>query len=178
MLSAGSCCCFFPASVCPVFLTHSLCFTDQNVENGNQGNSYFELQNTNCVSSDIKLRILDEYWTQVLNREHIYLIKMDVQGFEGFVLKGGIQLLTQKPPLFIFMEYTPFRYRTYGMNPAQILKDLISQGYYVKTIHGEDVTLFNGVLERLASAPDGHEFDLELTHTATLEKYKQGLISF
>eukprot|EP00042_Codosiga_hollandica_P026208 m.122476 g.122476 ORF g.122476 m.122476 type:complete len:286 (-) comp52123_c0_seq1:60-917(-) len=150
-----------------------------NVEHGNQGNSFFELNNQNCVSDGIKLRRLDEYWMQVLNREHVFLMKMDVQGFEGFVLKGGSEMFKQKPPLFLFMEYTPYRYRTYGIDAAQILRDLIGYGYSIRTLVGwRDVTLSNGEIERLAGSPDGNEFDLELTHQASLADYRSGRISF
>eukprot|EP00042_Codosiga_hollandica_P048390 m.541892 g.541892 ORF g.541892 m.541892 type:complete len:429 (+) comp57654_c0_seq2:1340-2626(+) len=142
------------------------------VERGNQGNSYFDTSDRGCTMSGIKLRRLDDYWDQILRQERVFLIKMDVQGFEGFVLRGGRRMLESKPPVFIFMEFTPYRYRQYGVDPAAILKELRDLGYSIAMIYrGEPLT--ERELDSMANSKSpGLEFDLELTHTASLEKLK------
>ena len=112
------------------------------------------------------VRTLDDYWKQILKQEQVFLMKMDVQGFEGFAIKGGTEMFKTKPPIFLFMEFSPQRYRAYKVDGAQILKDLIGFGYNIKTIFGEPVTLTNGKIEELAATASDLEFDLELTHSS------------
>ncbi len=89
----------------------------QNVQGDNQGNAFFEMNPMKgCSSTSIKLRALDDYWNYVLKQEHVFLMKIDVQGFEGFVFQGGVEMFKSKPPPFIFMEFSPERYRNYGVD--------------------------------------------------------------
>jgi len=149
------------------------------VENGNQGNSYFDLDSTKCVSSGIKVRRLDDYWKTVLNKEQVYLMKIDIQGFEGFAIQGGAEMFKTKPPLFVFMEFSPGRYRTYGVDGAKLLRDLIGYGYSIQTNMGRPVNDENGKIEELANiylTNPTFEIDLELTHASVLRQKKQASI--
>ena len=150
----------------------------QNVQGDNQGNAFFEMNPMKgCSSTSIKLRTLDDYWNYVLKQEHVFLMKIDVQGFEGFVFQGGVEMFKSKPPPFIFMEFSPERYRNYGIDGAQILKDLIGYGYHVKKISdGAEVTLTNGMVEKLTEG--NKEVDLELKHHKVLGQYSKGDIEF
>ena len=153
--------------------------TAQIVVNGNQGSAYFEPSNQGCVSSGIKLRKLDDYWKQVLNREHVFAMKMDVQGFEGFVIKGGEEMFKSKPPVFFFVEFSSYQYRKLGLSPAQILHDLLDYGYSIIRTHDNvPITRDNGMVQSMANNAENVEYDLEMTHHGMLNKYKSGEISF
>jgi hypothetical protein len=102
-------------------------------------------------------------------------MKIDTQGFEGFVLKGGEEMFLTKPPLHIFMEFSPHAYKRYGVDGAQMLKDMIGYGYSIKTIDGQDITLTNGKLEELSvhykdDSDLDFEVDLELTHELAIAR--------
>ena len=71
---------------------------------------------------------LDEFI--VLNKiSKVDFIKLDVDGFEYNVLKGGINFLKDKKPP-IFMELAPYLYKEYGYNKENILKLITSLDYH------------------------------------------------
>ncbi len=70
---------------------------------------------------------LDEFVD--LNKiSNVDFIKLDVDGFEYDVLKGGINFLREKKPP-IFMELAPYLYGEYGYNKEKILELIISLNY-------------------------------------------------
>jgi len=70
---------------------------------------------------------LDEF--VILNKiSNVDFIKLDVDGFEYNVLKGGINFLKDKKPP-IFMELAPYLYKEYGYNKEKILKLITSLDY-------------------------------------------------
>ena len=105
------------------------------------------------------------------------VLKMDVQGFETKIISGAPDMMKAKPPVFVFMEYSPVRYRLYKVDGAQFLRDMIAYGYTIKLKHSEwggenDVTLTNGEIERLAAAVGEHE--LEFAHTESVRQLRSG----
>ena len=158
-------------------LIPSQTFALQQSDAATQGNSFFDKTATNCGSPGIKLRRLDDYWRSTLQGEQIMVMKMDVQGFESYIIYGAPEMMKAKPPVFIFMEYSPERYRVYGVDGALFLRRMIAYGYTIKHKHsawgGEsDVTLTNGEIERLASLSG--EYELEFTHTESVRRLKSG----
>ncbi len=70
---------------------------------------------------------LDEF--VVLNKiSNVDFIKLDVDGFEYNVLRGGMDFLKEKKPP-IFMELAPYLYKEYGYNNEKILKLITSLDY-------------------------------------------------
>ena len=70
---------------------------------------------------------LDEF--VILNKiSNVDFIKLDVDGFEYEVLKGGTNFLKEKKPP-IFMELAPYLYQEYGYNKEKILELIISLNY-------------------------------------------------
>ncbi len=59
---------------------------------------------------------------------NVDFIKLDVDGFEYDVLKGGMNFLKEKKPP-IFMELAPYLYKEYGYNKEKILKLIFSLNY-------------------------------------------------
>ncbi len=97
-----------------------------------------------------------------MKQEQVFLVKIDVQGYEPFTIKGAHEMLSTKPPYFILMEYSPARYRELGLNPSQVLRDLIGYGYIIKTFEGIEVTATGGVIKELAMS--SKEYNLELRY--------------
>jgi FkbM family methyltransferase len=148
------------------------------VDADNQGNAFFVRDASKCKTGGIKVRKLDEYWKQMLHEEHVFMMKMDVQGFEGFLLQGGAEMFSTKPPVFFWLEYSPTRYREYHSDGEKILRDLLNWGYSIRNLQddNQEITLHNGQIERLARTD--REWDMELVHTGLLEKLRAGRISF
>ena len=74
-----------------------------------------------------QLKTLDQFILE--NKIHqLDFIKLDVDGYEYYVLKGGYNFLKKKNPP-IFMELAPYLYEEYGYNKKMIL-DLIKSLNY------------------------------------------------
>jgi len=70
---------------------------------------------------------LDEF--VIINKiSNVDFIKLDVDGFEYDVLKGGMNFLMEKKPP-IFMELAPYLYKEYGYNKEKILNLITSLNY-------------------------------------------------
>jgi hypothetical protein len=48
---------------------------------------------------------LDHYWNAVLKQRQVSFIKIDVEGHEDLVLKGGKEMFATAPPPFMLVEY-------------------------------------------------------------------------
>eukprot|EP00042_Codosiga_hollandica_P022418 m.82609 g.82609 ORF g.82609 m.82609 type:complete len:338 (+) comp50782_c0_seq1:801-1814(+) len=123
-----------------------------------------------CSSSAVRLRTLDDYWKKDLNREQVFAIKMDIQGFEGFALEGAQEMLQAKPPAFIFMEFSAWNYRRFGQNPVEMLRRLQEYGYSFADVNWQGkLSVFDeqyfGVIGRDA---EHVERNIMLTHTESL----------
>eukprot|EP00042_Codosiga_hollandica_P035247 m.259925 g.259925 ORF g.259925 m.259925 type:complete len:303 (-) comp54588_c0_seq6:145-1053(-) len=147
-----------------------------NVIDNNQGNAWLVAKGEACQHAGLRLRRLDDYWKQYMNEEHVFALKMDIQGYEMFAFEGAREMFTRKPPLFLFIEFSPWRYKRLGQDPRKFLEDLIGLGYSIKRSIGEiSVTLENGELESLLNE---NEVDIELKHEARYAKFEEGKIHF
>ena len=76
---------------------------------------------------DSKIYTLDEF-TDLKNIKDVDFIKLDVDGFELDVIKGGSKYLKMfKPP--IFMELAPYLYNEYGYSIDELINNLRSLNY-------------------------------------------------
>jgi FkbM family methyltransferase len=75
---------------------------------------------------------LDSYWKGII--PEINVLKMDVQGAEGLVLKGMSQTILQSPKLKIFMEFWPQALRSCGTDPKEVLQSLVAFGFSIQII--------------------------------------------
>ena len=99
-------------------------------------------------------------------------MKIDVQGFEGFVIKGGAEMLASKPPLFIFMEFSPSRQSLYKIDATQMFKDLLGYGYRIKNLDdGHEIKSDESIAALLRSE---EPVWLRMKHTAALASYAEG----
>ena len=72
-------------------------------------------------------KTLDEFILE--NKIHqLDFIKLDVDGYEYYVLKGGFNFLKKKKPP-IFMELAPYLYKEYGYNKDMIINLIESLNY-------------------------------------------------
>ena len=79
-------------------------------------------------TDEIILTKLSNYIT-FLSDKNLALIKIDVEGSEGKVIEGGIELITKYHIPFIFIEFTPKSLELHGTNPREFLQLLKDNGY-------------------------------------------------
>jgi FkbM family methyltransferase len=79
---------------------------------------------------EVKLTKLSNFLPYFLNK-NIALIKMDIEGGEGIVIKDAIQLISKYHVPFIFTEFEPKYLEKYGTNPKQFLELFIHNGYKI-----------------------------------------------
>jgi hypothetical protein len=64
---------------------------------------------------------------------YINLIKIDVEGSEGKVFEGGIEIISKYHVPFIFMEFTRENLKKHDTNPENFLKLFEKNGYKFST---------------------------------------------
>jgi FkbM family methyltransferase len=79
---------------------------------------------------------LDDFAQGLPRSRRIGLIKMDVQGAEGLVLRGAEAVLNRDYPI-ILMEFWPYGMRNAGTDPSRTLEALESYGYRLRKIISE-----------------------------------------
>ncbi len=131
------------------------------------GNSYFDPTGTHCDFHGLKLRRLDDYWEQVLQRRRVTVLKVDVEGLELFVFNGAKQMLSEAPPKYIFMEFFSAFFHRQGITPkesAQLLRDLIGvYGYRITEVR-TDQTVVVDLEDASYYANSEKYFDFDLVH--------------
>jgi len=86
-----------------------------------------------------------------LGDHRVDLIKMDIQGAEGLLIKGGEETL-RRDGLAIIMEFWPKGLRQVGTDPSELLRKLVELGFQIKVICGEGAELAEGT--DLTSTPE------------------------
>ncbi len=80
---------------------------------------------------------LDDYF----NGKNIDFIKMDVQGWEGQVLRGAKSVLKRRG-ILILMEFWPQAIQNTSINPAEVLRDLVNKyNFDIRIIDNKDKLL-------------------------------------
>jgi methyltransferase, FkbM family len=83
------------------------------------------------------------------------LIKLDTQGAEGLIIRGGEKTLTQTNPKMI-IEFWPWGLRNLGTDPAWLLQRLRELGYRIKVIDEQDQTLKERGFAEIIDYCDSH----------------------
>lgn len=84
--------------------------------------------------------------------EQLDFLKIDVEGFEEAVLKGGSGLLsdTRRSPRAIFVEVHPYAWPTFGASSESLLGLLATHGYQVYDLSGDPVARIDAYGEIVA----------------------------
>lgn len=61
--------------------------------------------------------------------QRVDLVKMDIQGAEGFALRGMRRTIASNPGLVMLMEFWPEGLRKAGFHPGEVLSDLQGLGF-------------------------------------------------
>ncbi len=110
----------------------------------------------------IETRTLDSYWSGEIPA--IDILKLDVQGAEGLVLRGMSETIAKSPKLKIFMEFWPYGLNRSGTNPKALLESLLKQGFSIQRVDQDRGKLHHvdHVAELLAVDDEETSFDLYL----------------
>lgn len=112
-------------------------FSLYSVEPGNRGmNRILPSEDGVSESSYIQVTTMDRY-VEEHKIDSINLIKIDVEGYEFKVLKGGISTLKRFSPL-LFIELDDRNLRYQGSCAAKLVSFLIENGYEVWRADGDD----------------------------------------
>ena len=68
-----------------------------------------------------------------LSKKNIALIKIDIEGSEGIVIKNGIDLIKKYKVPFIFIEFTPKLLIQHNTNPKKLMRFFLYNGYKIST---------------------------------------------
>jgi len=96
-------------------------------------------------TEEITLETLDRVTEQASIR-HVDVIKIDAEGADELVLRGGKKVLTAMRPVVIF-EVNPEACARFGLSPYGARELLENLGYEFRVLHN------NGTFSRLRSAP-------------------------
>ncbi len=86
---------------------------------------------TGRESVPVEMTTLDDFFPA---GQRIDLIKIDVQGAEGFVMEGMRRLLRDNPGISIWMEFWPHGLRSAGHSPHHLLADFSDLGFTIGRI--------------------------------------------
>ncbi|GMV20825.1 MAG: FkbM family methyltransferase [Vicinamibacterales bacterium] len=123
------------------FGAHSV--SAQNVQHGEGG------------AVTVPTTTLDAYFAERPG-QRIDVIKMDAQGAEGQIIRGGRTVLTSHPGLVMILEFWPHGLRTLGTDPAAFLGELTTLGFRTRYLDGHDLVLLSDATSAvtLAEAQD------------------------
>jgi hypothetical protein len=123
--------------------------------------------------------VLDTFWQKTLGKRHVFFVKIDIEGFEPFAIKGGMQMFREAPPMIISMEVTPRDSASRGLTVHDMMKDLYDIGYTART--GPEFS--NSPIIKPGTPRWDQLFinnpdlsDIILIHKKTYEKYLQGSV--
>ena len=81
-------------------------------------------------NGEIILTKLSNY-IQFFSNKNLALIKMDVEGGEGKVIEGGMEIISKYHIPFIFTEFSLKKLNLYNTDPRQFLQMFESNGYKI-----------------------------------------------
>jgi len=105
----------------------------------NAGNSTLARENVQSLldTYEVEIQPLDAFLEENAGGHKVDLIKMDVQGAEGLVLKGATRLLREGGSLKIMMEFEPEKLAAMGTNPSGLLQELVGYGFRIHLIDAD-----------------------------------------
>lgn len=88
--------------------------------------------------------------------QRLDILKVDVEGFEENVLKGGLDVPMESPqaPRLIYLEVHPYNWSSYGTTSKSFLRQLREAGYVVETLDGQpcrSISKYGEVIARRAN---------------------------
>jgi FkbM family methyltransferase len=82
------------------------------------------------------------------NLERVHLLKIDVEGFEFEVVRGGLQTIRRdRPP--IICEVTEHAAGRRGVDPLATFRILEEEGYRPYVVEGDDIIAVTGMVDRI-----------------------------
>ena len=66
-----------------------------------------------------------------LSNKNISLMKIDVEGYEYEVLKGGKELITKYHVPFVALEFSPSYLKEVGSEPRELAQFFVDNGYKI-----------------------------------------------
>ena len=92
----------------------------------------YKVKGEKRLTSKIKLETIDNL---LKNEKKIDIIKMDVQGWEEFAIKGATKTIRKNPELFLIIEFWPKGLKEAGTDPFRLLTNIEKYGFKIYTIH-------------------------------------------
>ena len=80
--------------------------------------------------SDVEITTLDSFMPYLSNK-NISLMKIDVEGYEYEVLKGGKELITKYHVPFVALEFSPRYLKEVGSEPRELAQFFVDNGYKI-----------------------------------------------
>jgi FkbM family methyltransferase len=103
------------------------------VSENNRGDNRLYDNELSTGSHDVEVTLVDLLLKE-LGITAVDLVKIDVQGFEGHVLRGMRETIARSPNLTILMEFWPHGLQCAGTEPAELLTDLEDVGLVVSEL--------------------------------------------
>lgn len=103
------------------------------------GDGFYDTQRAGRTSTiEVPVTTLDSWWEHA-GRPAIDAIKIDTEGAELWVLRGGLSMLDASRPVVVF-ELHPKNVRVYPYTAADVLRFFEERGYGVHNLRGQRVT--------------------------------------
>ena len=122
----------------------------------NRGAHSFSRRNVTAGADPIRVKTatLDALTNRIGLDPPVHLIKMDTQGAEGAILRGGMNTLRRFKPVLV-MEFWPHGLKNCGDSAEAVLSLLSGLGYRLREINEREQSLQDTTAERLLAAyPD------------------------
>ena len=95
-------------------------------------NTNIPLNNEKNINEVVQFTKLSNYYN-FLSKKNIALIKIDVEGYEGSVIKSGIEFISKYHVPFLFIEFTKDYLKMQGTEPKELLEIFKLNGYLIST---------------------------------------------
>lgn len=127
----------------------------------------------------VAIRRYDDFYDQ-LRHKNVVVLKMDVEGFEPYVVEGGARLFFEPPIPYIQMEFNEGCLRQRGSDPLAVLCKFIEKGYAVhRGSFGGPVIPPESITTNTENCPlSQHIEDLFLVHESVQQKPEQLAAAF
>lgn len=98
------------------------------------------IKNDSSVNTEsVRMKMLDEY-----KFNNLLFIKMDVQGYEPFVIEGASKTIEEHRP-YMMIEFEEPTLNKHGKNEKELRKQIEELGYEVRLMHeGQDYNSYSG----------------------------------